>query len=150
MNSCSKIVYTNDQVMQSYHTKNDVVKQFGYPDQKKEAKGVSEWVYNCDTTSNFFYSETKVAINGSYNGILDSLKTVNVNEFASYAKYIRFTFDDGGRVLKYDSHGVDFAKRKPNGGGTALVIIGSATAFYIIISILAKHALADAFQSLTL
>lgn len=148
--SCSKIVYTHEQVMLSYHTKADVVKQFGYPDQKKEAKGITEWVYNCDTTSMFFYSQTKVAVNGRYNGILDSLKTANVNEFTSYSKYIRFVFDETGRVLRYDSHGVDFAERKPNGGGTAMVIIGSAAAFYIIVGILAKQALADAFKNITL
>ena len=136
ISGCSKIVYTHEQVMLSYHTKNDVIKQFGYPDQRREVLGTTEWVYNCDSASTLFNSKTKIGVNGSYNGNRDSLKTVDVNEFTSYAKYVRFAFDERGNVLKYDSRGVSFVKRKANPTGIVLIVLGSVTATVLLLGAL--------------
>jgi len=136
ISGCSKIVYTHEQVMLSYHTKNDVIKQFGYPDQRREVRGTTEWGYNCDSASTLFNSKTKIAVNSSYNGVPDSLKTVNVNEFTNYAKYVRFTFDERGNVLKYDSGGVSFVKRKANPAATVLVVLGSVAATVLLLTAL--------------
>ena len=133
---CSKIVYTHDQVMQTYHTKNDVIKQFGYPDQRRAGNNIVEWVYNCDSTSALFNSKTKIGVAGSYNGIADSSKTADVKEFTSYAKYVMFTFDERGNVLKSDSRGVSFVKRKANTGGTVLVVLGSVAATVLLLGAL--------------
>jgi len=136
ISGCSKIVYTHEQVMQSYHTKNDVIKQFGYPEQRREIGGTTEWVYSCDSASTLFNSKTKIGVNGSYNGIPDSLKMVNVNEFTNYNKYLRFTFDVQGNVLKYDSRNVSFVKRKANPAATVLVVLGSVAATILLLGAL--------------
>ena len=97
--------------------------------------GITEWVYDCDTLSFFGASKTKVAINGRFNGTMDSVKakTVKVDRFTDYHKYIKFTFDQDGTVLKWDSHGVNFAERKSNTIGTVLIVAGSVAAVLLII-----------------
>lgn len=136
ISSCSKIVYTHEQVMLSYRTKEAVIKQFGLPDEKREANGITEWVYDCDSVSSLGSSKTMIAIDGRYNGVTDSLKTKtqNVDRFTDYRKYIKFTFDQAGTVLKWDSHGVNFAEKKSNTVGTVLLIVGSTAVLLLAIA----------------
>ncbi|HTE01204.1 MAG TPA: hypothetical protein VK668_18085 [Mucilaginibacter sp.] len=136
--SCTKIVYTHKQVMQSYRTKEAVVKQFGLPDEKREANSVTEWLYNCDSASTFAYSKKQVRINGTYNPVSDSSNTnsVTVKQFTPYSKYVKFAFDQQGNVLDYDSKGVNFTEKKKNTVGTVLLLAGSMAVvvaeFYMI------------------
>lgn len=130
MSSCSKIVYTHEQVMQNYHTKQEVIKQFGWPDEKREVQGTTEWAYNGDSIS-------KHGTPGTWS-VADSLntKTLTVDTFTDYPKYIKFTFNAQGAVIKWDSHGVSLAKRKSNPVGTVLVVIGSVAAALSLIGLL--------------
>jgi len=139
LQSCSKTIYTHDQVMQSYHTKAAVEKQFGLPDEIREANGTTEWLYNCDATSTFGHSKTQVAINGSYNGTVDSLnaRSLKVTQFTNYFNYAKFTFDSQGFVIRWDSHGVNFAKKKKNTVGTILLVTGAAGALVVLFTAVA-------------
>jgi uridine phosphorylase len=74
-----------------------------------------------------------VAINGSYNGVSDSVKTKSVTQFTNYDKYIKFTFDAQGTVLKWDSHGVNFAEKKSNTLATVLLILGAVALTVLIV-----------------
>jgi hypothetical protein len=134
--SCSKTIYTHEQVMQSYHTKAAVEKQFGLPDEIRETNGTTEWLYNCDSVSTFGSSKTQVAINGKYSGIADSLntKSLKVAQFTNYFKYVKFTFDPQGIVLKEDSQGVNFAKKKKNTVGTVLLVAGLTGAIVFLVA----------------
>lgn len=133
--SCSKLIHSHEQVMVSYHTKDDVMKQFGLPDEKREANHVTEWLYNCDTSSALLHSKTKVAINGTYNTVYGSLNhnTVSMDKFTPYNKYIKFTFDEQGKVLNWDSHNVNFAERKKKPGATIALVVGSVAAATLFI-----------------
>lgn len=135
--SCTKVLYSHRQVMQSYRTKEAVIKQFGLPDEKRETNGVTEWLYNCDSTSTFA-SNTKVRINGTYNPIIDSINTrsVTVKQFTPRNQYVKFAFDKQGKVLDYDSKGVNFAEREKNTIGTVLLVVGSVAIVVVVAGII--------------
>ena len=127
--------------MQSFRTKKSVIRQFGLPDEKRETNGVTEWLYNCDSTSTFA-SNTKVQINGTYNPAIDSINTrsVTVKQFTPHSKYVKFAFDTLGNVLNYDSKGVNFAEKEKNTVGTILLVTGCVASVLLIASIISVNA----------
>jgi hypothetical protein len=145
MFSCTKVLYPHQTVMQSFHTKEAVAKQFGAPDEKRVSDKTEEWLYNCDSTSVFTLSGTKVDINGVYNGVLNE-RSITVDEFKEYLSYIKFTFDAKGTVINWTSKGVDFSKRVPARGRTALLVGGSIAVAAIILRIAVINSLNDSFQ----
>jgi len=144
--SCMKIVHTHQQVMQSFKNKESVLRQFGSPDEKREINGTTEWLYNCDSTSNFAASNTLVQRNGGYNSVSDSSNnhTATVTQFTQFTKYIKFTFDPQGDVLRYNSHGVNFAEKKKNPVGTVLLVVGLAASVATLVAAVSFH---DAFSN---
>ena len=146
MCSCTKVLYTHQTVMQSFHTKEAVTKQFGTPDEKKVSEKTEDWLYNCDSTSVFTQSGTHVEINGLYNGILND-RSVTVVKFDEYPSYVKFAFDANGAVLNWTSRKVDFSKRVPAKGRTALLVGGSIAAFAIIVGIVFVNDIKDSIAS---
>lgn len=144
--SCSKLIHSHEQVMVSYHTKDDVMKQFGVPDEKREANHLTEWLYNCDTSSALHHSKTKVVINGTYNTVYGSLNhnTLSTDKFTLYNQYVKFTFDEQGKVVNWDSDNVNFAERKKKTGATIALVAGSvAAATLFIFSLVAVNDLGN-------
>ena len=101
---CSKTLYTHQQVLQSLHTKGDVLKKFGEPDEKIPGDFMEVWAYNWDTISKRV--------------IPDSLGQKHP---ANYTNYIRFSFDTLGNVTGYKSNGVDLTYKKRDNFGKSLV-----------------------------
>jgi len=130
LNSCTKVLYSHEKVMQSYATKAAVVKQFGIADEAITNDKSEQWLYNCDTAINlkpvFGNSNTHVAVNGTYNNAVGIVKATpsEVARFTPYNRYVTFTFERQGNVLKWESHGVDFAQRKSDKLKTGLLIGG--------------------------
>ena len=146
MCSCTKVLYPHQTVMQSFRTKEAVTKQFGTPDEKKVSDKMEEWLYNCDSTSVFTLSGTHVEMNGLYNGVLNE-RSVTVDEFKEYLSYVKFTFDTKGTVISYTSRGVDFSKRVPAKGRTALLVGGSIAAFAILVGVVFVNEIKDSIAS---
>ena len=130
LNSCSKVINTHEQVMVSYRTKTDVTRQFGQPDEKMEANGITEWLYNCEAKSALKVSKTKVAINGQFNSVYltPNHNSSTVTQFTPFDKHVKFTFDEKGSVLTWDSYGVNFAEKKTKVGATIAVVAGATAA----------------------
>ncbi|WPU99837.1 hypothetical protein SNE26_27910 [Mucilaginibacter sp. cycad4] len=129
--SCSKQIYSHKEVMQSYHTKNDVIRQFGQPDEIMIVNDTTGWLYNCSDPSVFNDTKTKVKVNGVFNaGSGFNTIPVSVKQFSQYNKYVKFTFNHDGKVLNWDSSGLNFAERKANPlatiGVVAMVVVASA------------------------
>jgi hypothetical protein len=120
--------------MDSYHTVADVRKQFGPPNQIIVSKDTLQWLYNCDTTSNFAETKTKVKVNGVYH-LTPGINTVpdTVKQFSNYQRYVKFTFDKEGKVLSWTSAGVKFAQRKGKTLATVGIVVLSIAAALIII-----------------
>ena len=125
---CSNRI-THIQVMQQYKTQQDVLKAFGAPNQKKEGNGATEWLYDESASTR----SAKGWVAPVYNGT--NIQTATVTEFKLYPKYVKFTFDGQGKVLSYDSGGVDFSKKEANPAGTVLLaIFGAALVLGIVLA----------------
>jgi hypothetical protein len=115
--------------MQSFHTKDDVLKQFGKPDEVKEGTDIEEWIYSRDKVSGPnkpVKQDTIIATNA----ISDTLKTTQA---IKYNKYIRFIFDREGNVAGYKTQGVDMGTTKKEDFGMTLLKVLGITALVIII-----------------
>jgi len=130
--SCTKKVYTHQQVMQSFQNKDDVLKRFGNPDQVKEGEGIEEWIYNQDKAPGTVKSVKPDTIHAT-DDVSDTLKAVQP---VKYSKYIRFIFNPDGTVAGYKTQGVDMGMTKKDSFGIALLkVIGIAALIVIIVGV---------------
>lgn len=126
--SCSKKVYTHKQVMQSFHTKDDVVKKFGIPDVKRTIDSTEEWIYN----HNVQPRPSNPAANTAASYVDTSKKT----SVSPQQAYMLFLFDDQGNVVGYKSNGVDLGYvKKVSAGSNILRGLGIAAILVVIIGL---------------
>ena len=126
--SCSKKVYTHKQVMQSFHTKDDVAKRFGNPDIKRTIDSTEEWIYNRNVAS----KSSNSAVNSSVSNV-DTTKSSSITQQNSY---IRFLFDPEGNVAGYKSNGVDLGYvKKVSAGSNILKGLGIAAIVIVIVGL---------------
>jgi hypothetical protein len=137
LSSCSKQIYSHKEVMFSYHTKDDVIRQFGQPDEIMVVNDTTQWLYNCSDPSVFNDTKTKVKINGVYNaGSGFNTVPVMVKQFSQYDKYVKFIFDKDGKVLNWDSSGVNFAQRKTKVLATVAIVAGVVVGVVVIVGVI--------------
>ena len=113
--------------MDSYHNKKDVVNQFGLPTEKRTGEGIEEWIYDRGTVS----TGTGISSNGRI--------SVGVAQYNTYSKYIKFTFDKDGNVIKWDSPGIDLSVKKTSVGKGALLILGMVAVAVLLGIALSPH-----------
>lgn len=130
--SCSKrVVFTHQQVLQSFHTKNDVAKRFGVPDEKKPGEKFEEWTYYRDTLgglNKINKGDTLKRVEG-YKGT-DSLR---VGKYDIHDRYIKFIFDTTGIVEGYKSNGVNLSITKKDNFGKGVVNVLEITAAVVLL-----------------
>jgi|SRR5476649_2332739 hypothetical protein len=102
--SCTKIIYNANDHMARYKTKQDIVKDFGLPAEKRSGEGIEEWLYTYGTVT------TRTHLGNSTDNNA-SATSINVTQFNQYDSYVKFTLDGNGNVLKWESRGVDLAIR---------------------------------------
>jgi len=123
--SCTKTIYTHEQVIDRYKTKQDVTKTFGIPTEKRMEDNYEEWLYRYDKYDSF----TEHSVKEYHN-----TQTTIVTDFNKYNRYLKFTFDLQGNVTRCDYTGVDFTvKGKDKGATIALVISGTALVVGIVL-----------------
>jgi len=131
--ACKTIVHTHQQVMLSYRTRGDVVKQFGSPDEMAENMGMKIWMYNCDRKPDKALQgrSTTVAMDSS------KIHAPLVAKFTRHKRYMQFFFDQQGNVVSYSSRGVDLTQTKKNKTGTILLVTGltlaTAAAVFVVV-----------------
>lgn len=114
--SCTKTIYTQDQVLSNYQAKKDVIKRFGAPTEKKVTDSVEAWQYRFDRKNSF----TKHSFDEYQN-----TQTITVTDFTRYKRFLIFVFDARGNVIRYDYQGVDLAiKKKDTAATIALIAAG--------------------------
>ena len=122
--SCTKIIYTHEQVLARYKTKSDVANALGTPTEKNVSDSTEAWLYKYE--GHKITSEFKNA------------NTVTVASFNQYKKYVIFSFDKQGNVTRCDYHGVDLTERKFSTGKTiALVSAGVVVLALIVLATIA-------------
>jgi hypothetical protein len=126
--SCSKKLYTHQQVMQSFHSKDDVLKRFGNPDIKRMADSTEIWIYNRDMGTKSVDSTAKLSkINTDTTKALPMVKQ---------GKYINFMFDRSGNVVGYKSNGIDLTYEKKISAGTNILkALGTAAIIAVIVGL---------------
>jgi hypothetical protein len=110
--SCSKKLYTHQQVMQSFHTKDDIFKRFGNPDIKRMADSTEIWIYNHDISGK---APQRAAKTPPMNDTIQTLGARPQNV------YINFMFDRAGNIVGYKSNGVDLSYVKKVSAGTNIL-----------------------------
>jgi len=115
---CSKVIYTNNQVMDGYKTKSSIAAKFGAPDEIRMADSVEEWLYK--------YQVSAPSIDRPFKSYPDA-STASVVNFNVYKRFILFSMDMNGNVISWQTEGVDFKVTKPQPVATiAVVVIGIA------------------------
>lgn len=109
--SCTKTVYTHEQVLDSYKTKQEVARKFGRPTEKQTTDSAEQWLYKYDGHT----PADKVS----------NVRVAYVTELGKYDRYLIFSFDNQGNVTRWNCAGVSFAYKKPNITGTALLVAGA-------------------------
>lgn len=111
LSSCISVSKVHQDIMGKFQTKQQVINRFGLPTEKRTGEGIEEWVYNYGTISratNFGNSNTNASAYGGYNSAYGNANAnmMNVAQFTQVNKYVKFTFDLIGNVLKWESQGV--------------------------------------------
>jgi len=106
---CTKTLYTHDEVLGRYKTRDDVQKTFGVPTEKQLSDTSERWLYQFDRHD---------ALNRHSVELHHNIQTTTVNEFNKYDRYLLFSFDRTGNVIRCDYTGVDLTVKKKDTGGT--------------------------------
>jgi len=133
--SCSKVIYTNEQVMNGYETKSSVAKKFGAPDEIKTADSTEAWLYK--------YKSSGSSIDREFKPYPDA-STANVVNFTLYKRYVIFNMNRQGNVTSWQCEGVDFKKNKPQPVATAALIVAGVA---LIVGLLIASANSINFSS---
>ncbi len=78
--SCTKVIYTQKQVLDGYKTKQDVIEKFGTPTEKRTGDTTEEWLYSYD---------------GHDADIEHRAATVNIANFNLHKRFVIFNMDIG-------------------------------------------------------
>ena len=138
--SCTKVLYSTNQVLAAYKTKSDVIAEFGLPAQKRQEGSITEWLYDYGSVG-IRGSYTTANANGSASVYGNSVygqasgNSSNVTTSTNYQRYLKFTFDGRDRITKWEYQGVDLSVRKKAPGRTiACVLIGVAAVVILVIA----------------
>ena len=133
---------THSDLMGQYDTKKDVIRKFGFTNNKQNEEGVEIWYYNFGTVTN---SNTRISgnkktnINSNYSGVNvnSNLSGYGNTTTSSYKKYAEFQFE-GDQVVNWRTKGLNYGnyeKRKQTAvmwylGG--LLIDGAIAYWYFV------------------
>ncbi|MBS1522975.1 MAG: hypothetical protein JST50_18385 [Bacteroidetes bacterium] len=125
--SCSKKLYTHQQVMQSFHTKDDVFKRFGNPDIKRAVDSTETWIYNHDVSGKS-QPLTAQTPPGS--------DTSQISHADIQTAYVNFMFDRNGNIIGYKSNGVDLSYVKNvSAAHNVLNVLGAAAIIIVVVGV---------------
>ncbi|MGZ3832610.1 MAG: hypothetical protein ACXVB0_03740 [Mucilaginibacter sp.] len=131
MCSCSRTIYTRD-VLKSYQTSAEVLKDFGPPDEINHLGEDMDWNYYRDTVSLGKKLNNKDELKyPQINVHPDSAK----NNISQHQKYIKFIIDPNSNIVGYKSNGVILTKRVKNGFFTVVLkILGTEVAAILFVA----------------
>jgi len=117
--SCTKVVYSHEDYMSRFKTKQDVLNSFGLPTEKKIDGKIVEWMYDYRKGPSHPAKGAANSINSNTSG-----NDHTVADLTDYKKNVRFTFDENDKVINYTTQEVNFAEKKPATGKTILLVLG--------------------------
>jgi|GEM_PF-917061 len=128
---CTQTLYTHQQVLQKCQNKNDVLQQFGQPDEVNPGPGFDQWTYNMANRTEWKNPKKEpVALAVTDSLVKDSVQVANP---VKYDKYVKFMFDKDGKIMGYKAEGIDLTHKEKDSFGKSL---GNITAGVLVISVL--------------
>lgn len=121
---CTKVLYTHDEVLGRYKTRGDVQKTFGMPTEKQVSDTSERWLYQFDKNDSFNRRSVELHHN---------LQTITVDNFGRFDRYLLFSFDRNGNIVRCDYTGVDLTVRKKDTGATVGLIVACTVATVVVI-----------------
>lgn len=126
LSSCTKTIYNHGQIMDDVvknADKNSIIEKMGLPTQKREAEGVEEWIYDLGSQTrivNYGNSRTNASVNAGNGYAYGNANTnsIGVSTFSQFQRYVKFTFDRNGKIIRWDTQGVDYSQKKVAVGKT--------------------------------
>ena len=129
--SCTKTLYTHQQVLQQCQSETDVLQRFGLPDEVNPGPGFDQWTYNMTYRTEWKNPKKQVPnLPISDTLVKDSIQKVDP---AKYEKFVKFMIDKDGKILGYKTEGVDLTYKGKDSFGKNLEKI---TAVVLVISLL--------------
>ena len=117
LTSCTQLVYSHDDYINRFKTKQAVMDTFGQPSEKREGDSTMEWLYD--------YSNIPKTHIGSVQGFKQAreTKTVTLAEFSNHKKYVIFTFNKEDSAISAAWRGVDFSRSKRDTTATIIAAV---------------------------
>jgi len=131
--SCRTVLYTHEEVIDRYKTKQDVARRFGNPNEKMVSDTGEAWLFVYRANRLRHVQEQSLATN-----------TTTVTTFGKYKRFVAYTFDKQGKVVRWQAEGVDLAERKVSAGKTIGLVVG-LSALVIALAVIVVNSLSFNF-----
>ena len=130
MSSCYTTIRSTSQVLGSYTTKDQVVRAFGLPSEKRSDGNYTEFYYDQGSVSvgsSYSRSNANASASSYGNTTYGSAQGSGyaIGSVSNYNRYVKFTFDHRDNVISSEAQGVDMAEKKAAWGKTILLLLGS-------------------------
>lgn len=129
LSSCQRVLYTHQQEMDKFRTKNDVIKRFGIPESKETSGEYEQWIFKYGTTSSSSTYSTPYNSNTQIRKNQDGVELntysnprFNYNYTNTSNNYVRFVFKND-YVVSYETRGVDLTVTEPNRTGNWILFL---------------------------
>lgn len=150
--SCTSVLQTHSEVMNSYNSKEAIISRLGVPHQKRVEGNIEEWIYDygsygisrarttipnasLNTPTNTFkpIGTTNSGLKFASEGIKFNMPTIATTTIRtdSYSKTVLFRFRDN-RLITWETEGVDFETRVKSPKKTAWLIGGTVVGTLLI------------------
>lgn len=127
---CSRIVQSKD-VINGIHTRADLIKQMGEPNEKNPHPGFEEWVYFRDTIE--AYNRAPIVDTVKQSIQPTATTETQTKPVKQHNADIRFLVDTNNNVVGHKNNGVDLTKKVQMGFGESVLEVLAGTLAVIII-----------------
>ena len=128
ISSCTRTLYTADEILSRYTTKDGVIGYYGLPTVKRQDGKYTEFYYDHGTGSvgsAYASGSARGSVTRTQNGAYGEVSGNGyaVGSVVNFNRYVKFTFDENDRVINAEARGVDLSVKQKAPGKTALFII---------------------------
>ena len=112
--SCTRIIYSHNDVMDAYRTKSDIITRFGLPTEKRQEGDIEEWYYSFGSRTSSVYNNIAYGNN----------RPVIIGKSNTTEKYIKFTLKNNA-VTSWTTQGVNLQETEIDKKKNIWVILSS-------------------------
>lgn len=126
--SCTKTLYSTQDVLGRYRSKDQVIARYGLPTVKREEGEYTEFYYDhgaITLANSYSRANVDASVTRTRDGAYGSATGTgySIGSATSFNRYVKYTFDKYDRVIGAESRGVDLAEKKNAPGKTILAIL---------------------------